>query len=338
MKRSLSLPCFLVAFLLLAVGCAPGAKAPPTPIPTAHVKVSSLPYLTWGPLYIAEEEGFFAQQNIEIEWVKMGSTEEYIPLLSGGDIDVGAGGVGIGFLNAVAGGIPIKAVAGKGHLQKGDCSSMGIVARQALYDSGELDRVEELKGRKVATSAVPTLFGYLLGRTLASANLSLEDVKIVRLPIPATFGAYKQGSIDASIGNEPIPTRMEGAGLAHRLAAFEDIAPDFQYAFIVFGPNLLEKDPGLGQRFLAAYLQGIAQFNKGKTARNLEILSARTGQDVQVLQRVCWPAIYADGHVDMSGTMDFQNWAQKHGFFSGNVAKDDLFQSSLLDAARQAQQ
>ncbi len=335
MKRSLVITCFLVALLLLAVGCAPGAKTPPTPVPMSHVKVSSLPYLTWGPLYIAEEEGFFAKQNIEVEWVKMGTTEEYIPLLAGGNIDVGAGGVGIGFLNAVAAGIPIKAMAGKGHLEKADCSSMGIVARQALYDSGELDTVAELRGYKIATSAVPTLFGYLLDRTLASANLGLEDVEIVKLPIPATFGAYKQGSIDASIGNEPIPTRMEDAGLAHRLAAFEDIAPDLQYAFIVFGPNLLEKDPGLGQRFLAAYLQGIAQFNEGKTARNLEILSARTGQDVQVLQRVCWPAIYSDAHVNMAGTMDFQNWAQKRGFFSGNVAKDKLFESTLLDAARQ---
>ncbi len=337
MKRSLTITYFLVALILLAVGCTPGTTETPPPVPVAHLKVSSLPYLSWGPLYIAEEEGFFARQNIEIEWVKMGTTEEYIPLLAGGDIDVGAGGVGIGFLNAVAEGIPIKAVAGKGHLKKGECSSMGVVARKALYESGELDTVAELKGHKVATSAVSTLFGYLLDRTLASASLGLEDVEIVKLPIPATFGAYKQGSIDASIGAEPIPTRMEIAGLAHRLAAFEDTAPAFQYAFIVFGPNLLEKDPALGQRFLTAYLQGIAQFNEGKTARNLEILSAQTGQDAAVLERVCWPAIYADGHVDMAGTMDFQQWAQKRGFFSGNAAEADLFDSTLLDAAHQAQ-
>ncbi len=334
MKRVVVL---LVLLFLVAACTTSPAPTTPTPVPPAHVKVSLLPYLTWGPLFIAEEEGFFAQQNIEVEWVKTTTTEEHIPLLASGDIDVGAGAVGVGFLNAIAGGAPIKAVAGKGHLEKGECSSISVLARRAAYESGDLTTVADLQGRPVAISSVPNLFGYLLDRALGTADLSLDDVEIVKIPIPAKFAAYKQGSIDASIDNEPIPTRMEAAKLAQRLFALEDVEPGLQYAFILFGPNLLEKNPDVGERFLVAYLQGVNRYNEGAASgRNVEILAEYTGQEAEVLQRVCWPAIFPDAHLDMSGTMAFQDWAVQRGFIENTIPAEKMYDSTPVEAALKA--
>src|SRR5512134_3991855 len=70
--------------------------------PTTVVRVAFRPLQTWGPLFIAEKEGFFARQGIKIEWVpQRGGGEAMVPLLAG-QMQVGPEAASAAFFNAAA--------------------------------------------------------------------------------------------------------------------------------------------------------------------------------------------------------------------------------------------
>src|SRR5262245_16777945 len=141
---------WLVATALLAgVGCAPAAPAeraakpaePPAPAapasvaaapvsPTAApqpvpVKVGVLRSAVDGPIYIAYERGYFKEQGIGLELADFADTNEMVPLLAQGQLQVGGSSVAASLFNAIARGIPLKLVADKSHREIGEKVAAG---------------------------------------------------------------------------------------------------------------------------------------------------------------------------------------------------------------------
>jgi ABC-type nitrate/sulfonate/bicarbonate transport system substrate-binding protein len=101
----------------------------------------------------------------------------------------------------------------------------------------------------------------------------------------------------------------------------------------VFGKRLLQDEPDVGVRFLAAYLKGVAQYNEGKTDRNVEIMVDGTGLDATLLQQACWVDIYGDGHIDFSSIESFQQWSVDQGQLDNPVTEEQFWDPSVLIAA-----
>src|SRR5688572_25175179 len=101
------------------------------------VRVSFNPHLSWGPLMIAQSEGFFRDEGLEVEFVHALEVEETLVALITGDIDVRPGAIHAAFLSAVTRGAPVRIAAGSGVLgAQGGCSYFGIVLRPGLDTAG----------------------------------------------------------------------------------------------------------------------------------------------------------------------------------------------------------
>jgi len=85
-KRAL-LGCLIIALLLGACTSPRVEQTQPAPV---TLKVVILPYLSEAPLFIAEE-GYFAEQALDIEFVELKRSAEAVPALAQGDLDVIAG-------------------------------------------------------------------------------------------------------------------------------------------------------------------------------------------------------------------------------------------------------
>ncbi len=129
----------------------PSPPGNPSPLLTT-VKVAYQPTSSNGPLYIAEEEGFFAQQGIDVEFVKIANSAAALPLLISGDVAVSTGPLKIGLVNAVAKGEHVRIVADKGSVTPGSCTGYALMVRKDLFDKGIVTNVSDLKGRKIASA------------------------------------------------------------------------------------------------------------------------------------------------------------------------------------------
>jgi NitT/TauT family transport system substrate-binding protein len=293
-----------------------------------------LPYLAYAPLFIAEDEGYFAEQRLEVEFVKFDRSDEAIPAAAQGDLDVLAGTPKAGLFNAMARGSQIKLVADGGHLAAGGCTTNALMARRDLVEAGELAHPAQLRGRRIALNPASTI-EYALEKLLHTAGLTLGDVEMVTIPNPAKLDALGKGSIDLADAGEPWVTRISQAGQGTVWMPTEQVMPGFQISYIAYGPTLLEQNPEAGRRFMVAYLKGVRQLDEGKTERNLDILAEYTGLDRDLLMQVCWPSLHDDGQINVQSVLDFQAWAVDKGYQDSPVTEDQFWDPSFVEYANE---
>jgi NitT/TauT family transport system substrate-binding protein len=321
----------LAVGVLVASGC--GSSSVTTGA-GRHVTLVVLPYLTSAPLFIADDEGDFRREGIEIEYVRLQEGVDGIPALLNGDIDVLGGSLTFGFFNLIHRGARIRAIAGKGIIPSGGCASQAILARRDLIAGG---RLAAPAGRRLVASVNRASYTtYVMGRALQAAQLGLDDVDLVDLPQPLLVGSFESGRIDLAFVSEPWISAVLDTGSAAVWQPASALLPGFQYAFIFFGPNLLDREPGLGDRFIRAYLHGVRRFAEGKTTRNVDIIVARTGLDRRLVDRACWPILQTDAVPDIATVRDFQAWSHERGWIDAIAEPDAYWEPGFLDRARAA--
>ena len=262
------------------------------------------------PLFIADEEGFFAREGIKLELVTL-STEvtQSIPALEQEKIDAIAPQLGIGFFNAVARGARSRIVADRGHVDPRSCDFMGIVGRGSLFRSAD-PPAAQLRGRRFAAPSAGAS-GYLIARYLSSKGMTMADVSFVTLPDNVQLQALRDGSIDAIFATEPrLSQSLPGNQF---IAPANKYTPGLQYGVLIFGPSLLVTHRDLGQRFINAYLRGVRQLNQGKTARNLDIIARRIQVSADTARSLCLAPVRDDAALDRPSLLEFQKWGVEQG-------------------------
>jgi len=325
----------LASILVLLLSCTgPISPAATTEQESVCLKVALLPFLSFAPFFIAVEEGYFAEQGLEIEFIRFRTDGEYLIPLSQGMIDVAGGVVTAGFLNALARGMNLQIVADKGHVRKGG-GYAGMLVRKDLWDKGELSTLADLRGRKVALGMVGGSSQYNLEIALKEAALRLDEVEIVYIGFPDMIEALKMGAVDAASMGEPLLTQAEELGIAVRFKPYQEALPARQIGVVYFGPNLLQKQPDVGKRFILAYLKGVRTYNEGRTPRNLEIIERYTKLDKEILKKCVWPSLNSDGHVLMDRILDLQDWLYENGFVDTKVKSEKMIDISFIDWANE---
>jgi NitT/TauT family transport system substrate-binding protein len=316
------------AVALVTSGCARGAENAAGGWTTLKVVVA--PYLTYAPIFIAADEGFFAEERLRVEPVRIVSSAEGLPALDRGSVDVLGGGLNAALLNAIARGAGIRVVADKGYVDPEACDSHALMVRRTLAPAGRL-RPSALRRRRVAVNRA-ALTGYYLDTFLRREGVSLGDLEIVDVPDSILSEAFRNGSIEAAVTSEPWITRIERTGQAIVALRATQIVPGFPYGFIVYGRRLREDDPDLGRRFMAAYLAGVRRYEQGKTPRNLDILVRHTRLERAVLEDACWPAFRRDGGVDIDAVLAFQRWALDRGLVDAPIDARAFWDPGFLEA------
>jgi NitT/TauT family transport system substrate-binding protein len=311
--------------VLIAACVSPDQQAPEM----TTVKVAYIPLISNGPLFIAQEEGYFTRQGITVEFEKFQSGPATLPPLINGDIAASGGAINAGLYNAIARGAHVRIVADKGRMAPGFCNSTALVVRRDLFEQGAVRNESDLRGRKVSASADQH---FAVSRALARGNLTGDDIEKIDLDYPSAVIALKNGAIDAGILTEPYLTQALNSGAAVVLVPGSVYAPNFPVP-LYYGPAFLDKNPELGRRFMIAYLQGVHQYNAGKTERNLEILHIHTRLDKELLKQSCWVPIADDGQVIRQPVIEYMDWLYDKGDISQKINEDQIFDMSYVTYA-----
>ncbi len=327
MKSQSHLLKYFFAFILIGMFTAcSGAKEP------AIIKVVFLPYLSNAPFFIAQEEGFFEDQGLTIELIEMARSSESITALEQGDVDIVGGSFSAGLLNAIYRGAEIKVVADKGSIPSSGCGTTTLFASNSFLEAHPNKDPKDFDGAKIGANEVG-FFGYMLSVYLKQGNLSFDDIEIFGGTIAEQFQAVQGGTLDLMTAAEPWTTRALLAGIGDIWVTDVDLIPGSSYAMVWYGPNLLLEKPDLGNRFMVAYLEGVRQYNEGKTDRNIEIIAKYTGLEEALIRDACWTNIDPEGKIDISRVLDFQNWAFEQGLVDTILTGEQFWDSRFIDYA-----
>jgi NitT/TauT family transport system substrate-binding protein len=293
------------------------------------VKVAYMPIISFGPVFIAKEEGYFAKQGINVELEKFQATSASLPSLINGDIAVTGGQLFPGLINAISKGAHVRIVVDKGRIVPGSCISSAFLVRKDLVTSGAVKTISDLRGRKIASSSDQSYGTY---RALNLGNLTTDDVEMVVMTSSASVVGFENGAIDASFLMEPYITQAVKSGKAIVFLSGDVFIPNYTTP-LYYGTVFTDTNPELGRRFMVAYLQGVRQYNQGKTDRNIEILAKYTNLDWDLLDQSCWVPIGENGEIPMQPVRQYLDWMYANEKITQNVDDDQLFDMSYVNYA-----
>jgi NitT/TauT family transport system substrate-binding protein len=254
----------------VATPLTPDAAAAPSPNAApqaARVRLAELGILAGVGYYIGLEKGYFAEEGLDVEPLRFGTTAETTAPLAAGQLDIGAGAISAGLFNAIARGVDIKLVADHGHSESGRPGN-ALLARRAAVEAGQLRGVADLRGRRIAMASpsiavISDVRGYL-----AQGGLALNDVVLVQMAFPDMMPALSNGSVDAVVAVEPFMTLIQRSGVGTRWLSDYEVNPDHQIAAVLYGPSFVRSQSEAARRWMVAYLRGVRDFNDGFVRSN----------------------------------------------------------------------
>jgi NitT/TauT family transport system substrate-binding protein len=309
-----------------APAAAPAAQ-PAAPQPPLKLKMSTQRLTSDGMTIYADEQGYFAEQGIEVEFVDVATGQDVIAPLASGQLDVAVGAVSPGLFNAIARGIDIKIVATKGATASDPNSpfagSIAMVISPEMAATGGIKDYADLRGKAVALSIRGSALEVVLDRALQLGGLTMNDVEVKTLGYADMLPALVNRQVDVALELEPFIALGTGNGsLVHWKSAAE-IHPGQQSGIILFGPSILGMSGNAGNRFIVPYTRGLRAYNDAfgpKRLNRAEVIESLTRntplKDAALYDRLGYGYINPDCAISVDGMKYDLDWYHANGYIA----------------------
>jgi len=313
---------FMLVYLLLAAmvaGC--GADREKAPV----IKLGLLPIVDNLPFWVAEQEGFFAAEGIQVELVSFESAMERDAALTAGQIDGALGDVlALAALNS--GGTKARAVS----IGQGVTPEEGRFALLSAPNSG-ITSPEQLKGVEIAMS-LNSIIEYVADQLLANEGFKPEEIKKVAiLKIPQRVEALLNGTVQAAVLPDPLAAlaQLKGANLV-----LDDTGDNITQTVIFFRDKTLTQNHDDVVRVMRAYAAAVEQIQADPDKYN-GILAEKARVPAEVLQAgdrtgmtIGFSAPVVPREEDINRVLD---WMSQRGLLSKAVSYEDLVDRTILN-------
>lgn len=247
--------CIAVAVVAGVLALAIGARAETGKTDT--VKVGLLKTVGSGPIFIAEEKGYFSAEGLEVENVVFDSAEPIAVATVSGAIDIGATGLTAGFYT-LAGQGALKMLASES-FEKPGFQGQAVLASNRAWSAG-LKSLADLAGHSVAISQIGGAPHYSLGLLEEKFAVDPKSVRVLPLQSNANrIAAVTGGTADAAI--IPVTYAMPSIqkGDAKLLGWVGDYTP-WQVAAVFTSTKATNERGDVLKRFLRASQRGLDDY------------------------------------------------------------------------------
>jgi NitT/TauT family transport system substrate-binding protein len=271
----------------VAGGSAGAAGSTASPAPAARpapeaVTVSWVNSLTIAPFFVAADRGYFQEQGIELKLEQVQSAADAIAFLATGQLDASFGAVAVALYNAINQGLNVRVAAPIAY------DNPELLVRKALWDSGAVRSIPDLRGRVFYSVAPGSGVAYFHLKTLALNGLRDDEVGHLSVALPDAPLALTNGAIDAMFLPEPWHTRVLEQELAVVLAE-RPLPSEVLSITAMAGDRLLRERTDLGGRWATARLKGIRDLQTPDQIMSddtIGIMARWTGNQPDILRKM----------------------------------------------------
>lgn len=235
------------------------------------IKMGIQPWIGYGPWHVAEAEGFFEEEGLDVELTNFTTDNDLNTAFASGEMVVSNVATHTA-LKLIEAGLDAKIVLLEDVATTAD----------AILAGSDIQTVADLEGKRVAYEE-GTTSDILLRYALQENNLTIDDVEKVPLPAADAGSAAIAGRVPAAVTYEPYLT-----------AALEE-DPDFSLIYtagenpglisdvLIASEEALEERPGQIAALLQAWNKAIEHYNTDTEAAQRTIAEA-VGADVSELE------------------------------------------------------
>ncbi len=250
-KKSLLIAA-IVGLLILLSACG-SAPVEAEPAEVGELKVALLPILDSLPYFVAEQNGYFAEEGVEVEPLVVVSAVDRNQLMQSGEID----GM-LAELSTVA------------TFNRDEIQLKAVITSRKAYPDAPLFRVLAAPGSDITSAAdlagVPvgiaenTIIEYVTDRLLESEGLSADQIVGESVPaIPERYQLLMEGQIAAATLPDPMGQSAIESGAVPVID--DSLYPEVAISVLAFSADTVENNPEGLRRFLRAWDRAAGDIN-----------------------------------------------------------------------------
>jgi NitT/TauT family transport system substrate-binding protein len=305
-----------------------------TPDDAVDVTIGYTPISIFAPMFVAYEKGYFAEEGLNVTLEALPGGSDMVVHTATGEFDAGIGGIGPAYWNAAAQELPVTIIA-PGHMEGSPVASPLMISKAAC-ESGEITRVSDLKGKRVAVNA-PGATELWLDTALRSDGLTIEDITLEYMPFPDAVAALDSGALDASIIGEPLATKAENDGIAVRLASDFEVQ-SYQVTAIFASDQFLADNPEAATGLVTAYLRASRDLTENfNDPLNLAIIEKYTSVPMPLIAESIKPVYQVDGEIDLESLSILQDFFRDRDLldYDENLDPATMVDTTFVEGARE---
>jgi NitT/TauT family transport system substrate-binding protein len=285
------------------------------------LKLALMPVLDVLPIYVAEQNGYFKDEGIQVEMVPVKSPQERDVLMQTSQVD------------GVLTDLPSTALLNK----DGDRVKAVYTARRP-YPNAPLFRVlaspqsgitkpAELKGVPIAVSQNTTI-EYLTDRLLAQAGLAKEDIQVQEVTaITMRFEQLMNGNLKAATLPDPLAQGAVAGGA--KVVVDDSQTSSLSQSVLTFRNDVLGAKPNTVKKFLVAWEKAVQELNANPDKyTDLMIDKGRVPESIKGTYRM--PPFPPQGIPSAAEIADVIQWMREKGLISRDMPYTELVDAAFL--------
>jgi NitT/TauT family transport system substrate-binding protein len=281
------------------------------------LKVGVIPIADVAPLYVGIEQGFFKDENLEIEPVLAEGGAAIIPSVMSGDYQIGFSNT-TSLIIASSKKLPVQIIAQGVLAGTGDDDAWdAVVARKG---SG-IKTPKDLEGKTIAVNTLNNVGPLTINNAMEKAGADYTKIKYIEIPFPDMNAALDAKRVDAAFEVEPAYSGGLAGGGTSILHSYEELAPNMTVATYFASKEYIAKNGDIVDRFTRAIEKSLDYAAQNPDAVR-KAVGTYTEIPKEVIDKIHLPVWKAD--LNEPTIQQVADLAKKYGYIEEVPSLDDL--------------
>ena len=225
------------------------------------IRLAILPFSESLGAIVADKQGYFKAEGLEVEMSKFNSGALALPVLQSGKLDIALSNT-ISTLQAIEQGLDITLIApaAAARAQGADSTTALLVLK------GSAASPKDLEGKRIAVNVINSSAWLYMVAVLDKNGVDRSKVRFVEVPFPQMNDPLLNKQVDAIGQVEPFTTVLMNTGKVDALSyTYVDVQPNADITQYVALGAWVKKNPETAKKFARAIAKG-AQFANANDA------------------------------------------------------------------------
>ncbi|TAK36129.1 MAG: hypothetical protein EPO21_04070 [Chloroflexota bacterium] len=309
-----------VALLIGSIACQSSSSPAASTAPDLQLRIGLLPIVDVLPIYVADAEGYFKEQKLDVQLTLFSSAMERDSAFQTAQIEGELNDlVSVGLLNKDGERAKVVRTTYRGNAKQAMISVLAA-------PGSKIQKPADLKGVQIGLSG-NTVMEYATDRLLRASGLGageFQTTEVTKIPVRAEMLA--KGQIQAATMPEPFASVAVQQGAR---VVIDDQRTAQNQSVMTFRQDVVEKHSDEVRRFLAAYEKAVQVINeKPESYRNLLIDKAMIPESVrQSLAMPVYPRAAVPNREEVTDVVD---WMAGKGMLSQKLSYERIVNGQLL--------
>jgi NitT/TauT family transport system substrate-binding protein len=221
------------------------------------IKIGTGPVTASGPLYIAQDKGYFTAENLAAEMVSLDAAQSVAQGVVAGDLDIGATAATAAAYNLAANG-GLKIIGGQGR-EVPTFHGSAFLASNKAWDAG-VTSLKDMGNHIVGIVQVGGPIHYEVELAAEKYGIDTKTMRIVPLQGLSNLATALAGSqVDIGVEVNTFALKLSGSGNAHLLAWVGDETP-WQNTILFVATKTADQRVAMIEAFMRAYKKASREY------------------------------------------------------------------------------